>query len=185
MYHFLLGAKYQTFTILITNVAVSRVQEWGFCDIKIWQLCFFKKLANFVPPKKNTYEKICQEKKKNTKERGLFYFSISKKQFKFNFPMLLILLTDCRTRGAAAPRLPSARRMPSSPQQRAIERATRNLPRNNQRVSDRASDEKSSPQQPASERRAIFPATTSEWATSNLPRSSHPATQRASGLSRN
>lgn len=56
--------------------------------------------------------------------------------------------------------------MPSSPQQRA-------------------SDEKSSPQQRASEPRAIFPAATSEWATSNLPRSSHPATQRASGISRN
>jgi len=79
--------------------------------------------------------------------------------------MLLILLTDSRTRGAAAPRLPSARRMPSSPQQRAIERATRNLPRKNQRVSD----EQSSPQQRASGRRAIFLA----------------AAQRASGLSRN
>ncbi len=104
-----------------------------------------------------------QQIRKLEKREGLFYFSISKKQFKFNFAKLLILLTDCRT-PAPSFRPPDAI-FPAA----ASEPATRNLPRNNERVSDEQS----------------FPATTSEGATSDLPRSSHPATQPASGISRN
>jgi hypothetical protein len=109
---------------------------------------------------KKTYDKICQcsrlvqvqnserkkatkkneKKKKEKKEReGLFYFSIC-------LPTV------------EHPRLPFARRMPSSPQQRASERreifpaATSNLPRNNEPGGDEQSSSQQPPSHSASER---------------------------------